>query len=198
MSALYEYINTIDKIQQVFLIAMVIGLILPLINIVIGGIASVLHIDFDFDTDGMPVSEFFPISPMCLLAFSLVFGGVGLLLYNSLNAQVVILVAVASGYLVAFLLNKLVILPMKKADSRAISKEQFVGKQAKVTVRLQPRKLGEVHISTKYGYISYPAISMGDDLIKEGEIVNVVEILNENGVDILKVSKIMEEREEWE
>lgn len=193
VSGFLVYIENLDSVQQVFIVSMGVAIILPLLNILIGGIASVLHIDFDFDTDGMPVSEFFPIAPMCILTFLLVFGGIGLLLYESMMPQLVILVSILCGYISAVILNKLVIIPMKKADSRAIATISLIGSNAKVITSIEPMRLGEVEVVTKHGRISYLAKS--DTAIKVGSEVSILGIVKENENDIMEV-RITEGKDE--
>lgn len=187
------YLESLDGMQQIFIICMGVALILPLLNIIIGSITLVLDIDFDLDTDGTPVSEFFPISPMCVLTFMLIFGGLGLLLYEYTIPQVALTIAILCGYVSAIILNKLVILPMKRAESDVVSITSLIGEEAKVTTTIEPTRLGEIELSTKHGQVSY--IAKSDTRIEIGTRVKVISIHKENDTDIMEV-KIIEDMED--
>lgn len=182
MTELLEHISSLRGIQAVYVVAMGLGIVLPLINLALGGIAAVFHIDFDWDFDGLPMMDFIPLRPMCILSFMLVFGGVGLVMYENYIWYTGALFGILLGYIVAVILNKCLLVPMRKAESKAIKYIELVGKLAKVTVTIDPSKFGEVQISTGTGLMSLIAKTEEGVLesVKAGKSVRILRFDTEN------------------
>ena len=155
-------------LDHVYLICFLAGLVLLVLDILLGSVSGVLNLDLsldggdvDLDVDGVAALSWLPVQPMCLLAGITVFGGVGaaLSVIFALNWPEwgMALLAFILGVSTAFLVDRLVLRPLKNNRAEAITANALIGQTAEVTVRIRPGAFGEVSIKNERGILNYRA-----------------------------------------
>ncbi len=179
---------------SIYLIIAIVCAILLIISVALGGIAD--H-DFDFggqdiDLGGAEVDVGGPdagygdfhgagISPLSLpivLAFGTTFGSVGALFEQAgYDPYIIPLIAVIASVVVAGVLYVLIVkMFVKTQASSNVSPMSLIGRDATVTVAIQPGKLGQVLVITEErGRTLLPAIS--DQVIPTDTAVTVGEVV---------------------
>lgn len=172
---LADVINHCSGIEKIYILAMLVGLFLPAINLLLSGITTIFDIDFNFDTNGS-LSDFLPLKPMCILIFLLTFGGFGLIANRYLSDGKSLIIAVLAGYIFALTLNILLIKPMSKELMKTHRIENLIGESCDVLVRIRVGSVGSVSIKSKYGIITYTAaLDTGEDIDADcGDKVKIV------------------------
>lgn len=195
---IHELVNMIDHcsvIGKVYILALMIGLVLPAMNLLFSGITDILHLDFHVDTEGV-FSDFIPLKPMCILIFLLTFGGFGLLSARYLGDYKSLIVAVLAGYLFALALNLLLIKPMRKKSEGTQKIEDFIGEVCEVRVRIKVGSVGSVSIQSKHGIITYAAIlAAGEEKEADyGDTVIIADVNSKEDTVIVKVVKTQQDK----
>ena len=176
-------LQNLSGLQMVYTVSLILGIVLPALSLLLGGLADGLDFDFDLDLDGLPVGVLLPLKPMCLLLFLLIFGGLGLLLYGRISMEGSLVIACTGGYAAAILLNLFVLRPLKASGEQAAAKAaDLIGCLGRVSARIRPGAMGAVQISTSQGIVSYVAqLEAGAErLLDEGELAEIVAV-NEQG-----------------
>ena len=177
-------LQNLGGLQMVYTVSLILGIVLPALSLLLGGLADGLDFDFDLDLDGLPVGVLLPLKPMCLLLFLLIFGGLGLLLYGRISMEGSLVIASTGGYAAAILLNLFVLRPLKASGEQAaaVKAADLIGCLGRVSARIRPGAMGAVQISTSQGIVSYVAqLEAGAErLLDEGELAEIVAV-NEQG-----------------
>jgi len=130
----------------------------------------------DFDGFGFAL-----LQPKIVAIFMLVTGGVGL----ALNAQsgfvlmptIILVISVVSGILVAGLIYRFVIVPLKKAENTsAFKKEDTIGTTAEVVSPIPKGGYGKIRYNVSGSFVTGPAKSEDDSEVKTGEKVFIMDI----------------------
>ena len=114
-----------------------------------------------FRSDGAGAASWLPLQPMCILAGVTVFGGVGAVrsIFFPVDrpAWLGAVLAAVLGIATAFLVDRLVLRPLKSNRAEAVTANTLVGQTAEVTVRIRPGAFGEVSIKNERGILNYRA-----------------------------------------
>ena len=148
LQELLLYLQNLSGLQMVYTVSFILGIVLPALSLLLGGLADGLDFDFDFDLDGLPVGVLLPLKPMCLLLFLLIFGGLGLLLYGRISMEGSLVLASTGGYAAAILLNLFVLRPLKASGEQAAAAKasDLIGCLGRVSARIRPGAMGAVQI----------------------------------------------------
>ena len=184
LEELFFNLQHLSGLQLVYTVALALGVLLPALSLLLGGLADGLDFDFDLDLDGLPVGVLLPLKPMCVLLFLLIFGGLGLLLYGRISMEGSLVISSTCGYGAAILLNLFVLRPLKASGQQAAAAKaaDLVGCLGRVSARIRPGAMGAVQVSTSQGIISYVAqLEAGAErLLDEGELAEILAV-NEQG-----------------
>lgn len=170
-----------EKLDLVYNGLLIVGLLIPLINLALGGLGDVLNLDLDVDGDTGFDSPL-PVNITCLFFGCAVVGLVGGRLnqvFPVLPAIILSLLCGAAGYA---LLYRFVIRPLKHNDASAMKMKDMRGAVGTVTVAIPYGGKGEAKFKDKLGSpISY-MVRYNDtdfptyDTIQVGSSVSVVGI----------------------
>lgn len=158
---------------------LVIGILVPLINILLGGLGDVLNVDVDVDGDtdfDCPV----PINITCLFFSCAILGLVGGRLHHVAGPLLSFLVALLCGIAGYILLYRFVIRPLKRNDASAIRIKEMRGAIGTVTIAIPYGGIGEAIFKDKLGSAISYTVRHNDtdfpmyDTIKVGSSVSVV------------------------
>ena len=157
------------------------------------GVLSIgLHVGADIDTsmdaDMNFASTWLPLSPLAILAFLVLFGGVGLISSYFVNENMSLVLAVIAGYSCAVVLNKFVFIPLKRNRITSPKSEALIGKRARVTSSIIESGFGEIMIIIDRVTLTYTATSWDNQAIGYGETVKIID-LKENSVAIVQKEK---------
>ena len=169
----------LSGLEHVYLICFLAGLVLLLLDIILGSVSGLLNldlgvdvgadmdldmdmdVDMDLDIDGAGAASWLPLQPMCILAGVTVFGGVGAVrsIFFPVDrpAWLGAVLAAVLGIATAFLVDRLVLRPLKSNRAEAVTANALVGQTAEVTVRIRPGAFGEVSIKNERGILNYRA-----------------------------------------
>ena len=130
------------------------------------------------ESDSGPLSIF---QPKLIAVFLTVTGAAGMLLSPRLdglfNAPIVFTISVLAGLFIAGLLNRLVIIPLHKAqNTSAHDKQATIGTWAKVISPIPQNGYGKISYSVSGSVVTSPAKSEDGGEIKTGEKVAIVYI----------------------
>lgn len=146
--------------EYIFNLSIVIGLIIPLFNILSGWLGGVFGGDINMDTDvgadsGSSGSIPIPFDIMCLCLGLVVFGAMGRALFGFMTSlMTVILVFLGSALLAAaayISLYKLLVRRMRENKSSAISYHDLSGKNATVTLGISKGSVGTISLLDSTG-----------------------------------------------
>ncbi|WP_233505352.1 hypothetical protein [Sporosarcina sp. BI001-red] len=151
-------------------------LYLPIL--IIAGIATLIYLFFSDLTDG--AGDLFPLlDPAVILPFitlSATWGYV-LELVTGLGSELVLIISLAAGAILDFLLYFFILLPLKSAEvSIAYTNESLAGKVAKVIVPIPADGFGEIVIETVNGLLSKRASGYENHPIDYGKEVLIIEV----------------------
>ena len=152
-----------------YVIFFVVGVGFIAISMLIGAIA---------DTDGGPFAF---LQPKLIAVFLTVTGGVGIILSARLNvffgAGIVLVISVLAGLVIAGLLNRLVIIPLHKAqNTSAHDKQATIGTTAKVISPIPAGGYGKIRYSVSGSVVTSPAKCEDGGEVKIGENVDIIYI----------------------
>ncbi len=165
---LLEFLQGLQGLQLAYAVALGLGIVLPALSLLLGGLTDGL--DFDLDLDGLPFGVLLPLRPMCVLLFLLIFGGLGLLLFGRISPEGSLVVSSTGGYAAAIALNQFVLRPLKASSGQAVAAKasDLVGCTGRVAARIRPGGKGAVQIATSQGIVSYVAqLTDGDETVLE-------------------------------
>lgn len=132
-------------------------------------------IDFDGDITGVSVS---PLKPIVIVAFTTVLGGIGIILIKlGLSAVTALIIAACSGFLVAFLIYRYIVVPLYKAqNTSAASQKELIGLRAKMKLGTRDNSFGRVSYIINGNTYTAPAKSLDGKEICINEDVIIVDI----------------------
>ena len=174
---------------MVFKIFLIGGLAVPLLSLVLSafsdflqGIFDFFDLDFDFgdlNLGGMQIS-LLPASPTVWCALFAVTGAVGMALqsYSGLHIALIWLIALPAGYLISFLINNFIYLPLKKAKNFAQNVNEFLGMTVEVNETIPAGGAGSVIVQSKSGVMSYAASSVDGKALPQGSKAMVIRFEN--------------------
>ena len=161
-----------------FQVCFYVGIGLIVFSFLFGSLFEAFGIDgLDLDFDIFGIDFFLPVSPILYILFSVVFGGVGLILVDSkkvIPTILIFIIAFIAGITVSFLLNTLVIKPLKAAQNTSTpSAEDLVGVRAMVTETILENGFGEISYVINGNSYTSPAKTTNGDMVKIGKEVAI-------------------------
>lgn len=159
--------------ETVYLICFIIGLLYALITVVFGNV-----FDFDFGIDGGSLPF---ISPTTIAAFITVFGGTGVFLsyLYSIPTSIILLISLFLALAGAALMFFIVVLPLAKAQkSSAMSNRDMIGRTAEISTIIMEDGRGEIIYEQGGSRLSSPALSHNGATIKQGELVEIIDVIS--------------------
>jgi len=152
-----------------YLIFFGVGAGFVIISFLLGAIA---------DSDSGPLAIF---QPKLIAVFLTVTGGIGMLLSarleNTFSGPIVFTISVFSGLAIAALINRLVIIPLHRAqNTSAHDKQATIGTWAKVISPIPQGGYGKISYNISGSTVTSPAKSEDGGEIKNGESVAIVYI----------------------
>lgn len=176
--------------QQLYIIIGIGGGIITLLNI----IRLFVGLDADIDFDSEIYSDFNGLKFISLYgigAFLLMFGIVGFITDFSYNYNPIVssLLAFLTGFIMMFIVA-LLFKRFKKLDSCGnVYINDAIGKNATVYTTVDKNKGTVKVIMNNDVETYYDALSINDDIFKFGEVVNIVDVINDKLL-VSKISKI--------
>lgn len=167
----------------VFKIMLIVGLAVPLLSLVLSlfsdileGLFDLLDIDFDFAIQlGAMQISLLPASPTVWCAMFVVTGALGMAMQSAgLDLLLTWLIALPAGYIVSFLINNFIYIPMKKAKNLAQSVGEFLGMTVEVNEAILAGGVGSVVAVSPSGIISYAASSVDGKALPQGSKAMVI------------------------
>lgn len=188
MKELLAGYETLSALEKIYTATLVIGIIVPILDLIMGVLSIGLHlgadIDFDLDADMNFASTWLPLSSLAILSFLVLFGGGGLISLFFVSEKISLLIAIAAGYFFAVIMNKFVIMPLKKNRVSSPKTKEIIGRSARVSSSIIESGFGEIVVIVDRITLNYTATSKDNEAIDYGEIVEILE-LKENGVAIV-------------
>ena len=202
----------IETLNYIFNICIIIGFIIPLLNLLTGWFGGFFDIGGDVDVDvpttdsgavsgtstNVGTSAIIPFNVMCLCLFLIVFGALGhiakLFMTSLLLTILLIIACVCLAALAYWGLYVLLIKRLKNSDSVVMSLNDYLGNSAEVTLRITQDSMGTISVKDNTGApISFRAKmdpelkSQLPDIIAQGESVVITEVDNENNLCYVSV-----------
>lgn len=167
-----------EVLLKIFQVSFFVGVGLSLISLIFGNLFDMLHldasdIDLDVDVDG---SNGLPFSPMIIIVFITVFGGIGVILSKTGNfpAAVIVLLAVAAGTVISYIIHHFIFRALKKAQNTSAPEEdELIGLPAKVNETIFKDGFGEITYLINGNSFVAPAKSVDGAEIKKGCEVSI-------------------------
>ena len=192
MTELLAGYDTLSSLGKIYTVCLVIGIIVPILDLLMGVLSIGLHmgadIDISMDADMNFASTWLPLNPLAILSFLVLFGGGGLISSYFVNENISLILAVIAGYLCAVGINKFVLIPLKRNRITSPKVEAIIGKRARVTSSIIESGFGEIVIIIDRVTLTYTATSWDNQAIGYGETVRIID-LKENGVAIVQKEK---------
>ncbi|MCG8400551.1 MAG: hypothetical protein MJA84_03035 [Firmicutes bacterium] len=170
---------------KIFQLCFWVGVLFTIASFVLGQLLDLKKLDADFDTDsgiaggGKGDTIISPFKPVLIAAFITVFGGVGIigLEYLGYAALITLVMAFSSAFLISFLMYRLLIVPLYKAQSTsAVSQKELIGLPAVVQLDIRSNSFGRITYNVNDSTYSAPAKSMDSEEILKGNKVAIVDI----------------------
>lgn len=159
----------------IYKITFITGVLYAITTLVLGQLFDSLEFDGDID---IGVMTLIPIKPITIVTFITVFGGVGIraTMKNYVAIHSFILSFIIA-YVTSFLIYRLIVLPIIKAqNTSASSQKELIGIAAKVTSTIMEGAFGQITYTNKGNTYSSPAKSINDKSIITGTEVIIVSI----------------------
>lgn len=188
MTELLAGYETLSSLEKVYTVSLIIGIIVPLLDLIMGvlsiGLDGGTDIDLSVDADMNFASTWLPLSSLAILSFLVLFGGGGLISLFFVGEKMSLIIAIVVGYSFAIVMNKFVITPLKKNRVTSPKAVEIIGKTARVSSSIIESGFGEIVVIVDRVTLNYTAASKDNEAIGYGETVKVLE-LKENGVAIV-------------
>jgi membrane protein implicated in regulation of membrane protease activity len=144
----------------------------------IGFVVLSIFADAVLDFDGI---GFALLQPKIIAIFMVVTGGVGLALTSQfdqvLMPTIILVISVLSGLVIAGLVHRFVITPLKKAENTStFKKEDTIGTTAEVISPIPKGGYGKIRYSVSGSTVTGPAKSEDDMEVTTGEKVFIMDI----------------------
>ena len=201
----------IETLNYIFNICIIIGFVIPLLNLLTGWFGGFFDIGGDVDVD-VPAADsgasgtstnvgntaVIPFNVMCLCLFLIVFGALGhiakMFMTSLFWTVLLIIVCICLAALAYWGLYVLLIKRLKNSDSVVMSLNDFIGKHAEVTLRITQDSMGTISVQDNTGApISFRALMDPElknqlpDTIAQGASVIITEVDNENNLCYVSV-----------
>ena len=150
-----------------FVIMFGVGIGFVILSLIIGELDGV---------EGTMISFF---KPTLIAVFLTVTGGIGLLLTPILGSAtwLILLISAIGGVMVSGLLNKLVLVPLYRAqNTSAFNVQDTIGKQAEVIAVIPQGGYGKIKYNISGSVVTAPAKSENGAEIRAGETVSIIYI----------------------
>ena len=198
---------------KLFQVCFYTGVLYTVISFVLGnlldfaGVGGDVDVDMDIDVDvdigagssmdleggnvghgDIPGAAISPLKPVTIAAFITTFGGTGMIFIKSgYNALIALAAAASIGLAVSYLLYRLIIVPLTRAQSTsAVPQAELVGSLAYATLAMKNKDFGKIHYSVGGNTYSAPAKSIDGKVIAIGVPVVIIDI-NKNTVYVKEV-----------
>lgn len=159
---------------KLFEICFYTGILFSVVTFILGHFLNIAHLDaLDFHMDLTDVT-YFPLRPIILAAFSVVFGGIGIMMLNAGNSNLLsFIVSFASGILISHSINRFILIPLYKAQNTSSkSQKEIIGTKARVLLGMNGDKFGEIQYVVCGNTYSAPAKSIdGSERNKDTEVI---------------------------
>jgi len=165
-----------------FQVCFFVGIGLAILSLVLGGLTDFLGIDgvdgmdLDLEIDGLGIDISLPLNPVIYIVLITVFGGVGMILTmtTTFTGMVIIAISIAAGIGAGALLYRLVILPLKKAQSTSSpEKIELIGLSALVSEKIQKEGFGQISYVVNGNSFTAPARSTHNEELAAGTQVSI-------------------------
>ena len=143
----------------------------------VGFVLLSFFLDMVLDADGpLPI-----LQPKLIAVFLTIMGGLGIILSARLDgtfaAGIILIISILSGLIIAGLINRLIIIPLHKAqNTSAHDKQATIGITAKIISPIPQGGYGKIRYSISGSVVTSPAKSEDGGEIKNGESVDIVYI----------------------
>lgn len=173
--------------ENVFNICILIGVLIPSIALIVdflGDVVEFMNMDFGYHIDiGNVEISIIPTSGMSVCAGLLLFGTTGKLLGDRLNGTSLVLIAIAMGYVAAFIIQN-IITYLKRVDNEAKSTDDMKSLIGKVIVTIPEQGIGVISVISNGSSVNYSAKSYDGHTIKQEDRVIVIRF--ENNIAIVE------------
>jgi len=188
-----ELFEGLSKIEQVYWSAAVIGSIVLAIVFLLTFLGGDADTDIDADTefemhDGDVGFQFFTFKNV--VAFITIFGWSGLsCLKGGLSTGATLFISTIAGLLMMVATGYLFFFMHKLAENGAMRIENAIGQVGEVYIPIGANrsKLGKVHLTVQETLRELNALTDGNEELKSGTVVKIVDVL---GTDTLLVEKL--------
>ncbi len=152
-----------------------IGVVYTLISLVLGGIFDGLDIGGEGAFDGFLSG----LKPILIISFAIVFGGIGLLTIDSWSWYISLGISTGSAMVVYYLINKLVVTPLYKAQNTSAPRQQeLIGNKGKVVNTIPENSFGSISYSYRGNTFTSAARSLKGERIEQGKEIFIIKIEN--------------------
>lgn len=130
--------------------------------------------NIEIHTEGVHFFTVSPLKPIVMASFVTVFGGIGMICLNcGLAAGTAAIVAASSGFAVAYVLYRFVVVPLYMAqNTSAVSQKELVGSIARTTLAIKGGNFGRIKYQVYGNTYSAPAKSVkGEDIMRGANVV---------------------------
>lgn len=158
-----------------------LGVIVTLVNFILGAFFDILDFGLDLDVDlhigSLDFGAFLPASPSLGFMMLTIFGGTGLVLHRTLPMWAVVLIGLGLGFLATYLVNRFVVRPLRRiSEKESGGRADFIGLPAKVTEKIFENGFGKITFTYDDNIITAPAKTMDGKALPVGTQVVVLEI----------------------
>ncbi|MBQ3061037.1 MAG: hypothetical protein IJD02_01190 [Lachnospiraceae bacterium] len=178
--------------ETLFTSCFVIGVVITVLSFIVGSAFDIAGVDgIDLDVAGVDIN--IPLSPVVYLSFLTVFGATGMILLKNSDCSngVVLLISAVAGVVVATVLYKGIVSPLKRAqNTSAPDREELIGLMAEVNETILPGRFGEIRYTIHGNSFTSPAKCVNEEIkLKEGTKVTICLIKDEVYYVTLKTEK---------
>jgi hypothetical protein len=186
----------IEALSYIFTVFILLGLALPLLDVLLGVFGSLLNVDFDigghhfgdmFEISGGDTGAVVPFNIMCLCFAMVVFGALGKLtlslMVNTLAVIGCLIVLLAAAFGAYFAVYHFIVKPLKRNNPKAIGEWDLYAARGRLLLRITRESPGTVSLKDNTGAnISYKAnakesvLDLWDGIIPQGTEVIVTDV----------------------
>lgn len=136
--------SKLDKISIMYDVFIALGLVLPLLSLIFGGLDSLLA-DFDIDLDGDGDLGPIPVNLNCFVFSLTVLGCTSKILdYLGYYKYISLIIGVILAIIIYFVIYNLIIVPLKKSNPVAAKIEDLISKNVRVITTIPIDGIGEI------------------------------------------------------
>jgi hypothetical protein len=186
----WDTMQNVEKIYWLIAVPFTAVFLVQLVLTFVGGgideIADATDHDVTFDQDHGIDFQF--ISIKNLVAFFSIFGWTGVaLIHGGKSIGMIIVVSTLAGLLMMLIMASMVYYMGKLTEDSSLNLSNAIGKIGSVYLRIPPGRsgMGKVQINVQ-GFQTLDAITDGEEEIKTGAVVEVVDVINN---EVLLVKK---------